>query len=38
LDALYEYYFTPQEYPAMPEELKEKVYEIYSRLLKTRKE
>ena len=31
---LKEYYFTPQEYPAMPEELRDRVYEIYNRLLK----
>ena len=34
LGYLKEYYFTPQEYPAMPEELRERVYEIYNRLLK----
>jgi hypothetical protein len=36
LSSLYDYYMTPQEYPAMPEELKKRVYEIYSHLLKTR--
>jgi len=35
LNSLEEYYFTPQEYPAIPEDFKERVYEIYERLLKS---
>jgi hypothetical protein len=35
LESLHDYYFTPQEYTAIPEELKEGVYEIYHGLLKT---
>jgi hypothetical protein len=29
----YAYYFTPQEYPAIPGELKDKVYDIYNKIL-----
>ena len=35
LGYLKDYYFTPQEYPVIPGELKERIYEIYNRLLKS---